>query len=52
LNAPLVGAAETAFWVDRKEEMAVVFMTQVKGTPLSRQIRRDVRTLVYSALAE
>ena len=26
------GAASTAFWIDPKEDLAVVFMTQVMGT--------------------
>jgi CubicO group peptidase (beta-lactamase class C family) len=43
------GAANTTFWVDPKEDLAVVFMTQVKGSPHEFHVRRDVRTLVYSA---
>jgi CubicO group peptidase (beta-lactamase class C family) len=46
------GAALTMFWVDRKEDLAVVFMTQVKGSPLEFQVRRDLRTLVYSAFTQ
>jgi len=46
------GAANTTFWVDPKEDLAVVFMTQVKGSPHEFHIRRDLRTLVYSAFAE
>ncbi|HEY9219000.1 MAG TPA: serine hydrolase domain-containing protein [Phenylobacterium sp.] len=45
------GAASTAFWVDPLEELTVVFMTQAmpsSGYP----IRRELRTLVYSALEE
>jgi CubicO group peptidase (beta-lactamase class C family) len=46
------GAASTAFWIDPKEELAVVFMTQVMGTDARLTLRRDLRTLVYSALTE
>jgi CubicO group peptidase (beta-lactamase class C family) len=43
------GAASTAFWIDPKEDLAVVFMTQVMGTDARLTLRRDLRTLVYSA---
>jgi CubicO group peptidase (beta-lactamase class C family) len=43
------GAASTAFWIDPKERLAVVFMTQVVGSPVRIKLRRDLRTLVYSA---
>lgn len=46
------GAASTAFWVDPKEDLAVVFMTQVLGTDARLTLRRDLRTLVYSAMTE
>jgi CubicO group peptidase (beta-lactamase class C family) len=46
------GAAATAFWVDPKEELTVVFMTQVIGSPTRLTLRRDLRTLVYSAMTE
>jgi CubicO group peptidase (beta-lactamase class C family) len=46
------GAASTAFWIDQKEDLAVVFMTQVIGTPTRLALRRDLRTLVYSALVD
>jgi CubicO group peptidase (beta-lactamase class C family) len=36
------GAPATAFWIDPREELTVVFMT----------IRRDLRTLVYAAMTE
>jgi CubicO group peptidase (beta-lactamase class C family) len=44
------GAAATAFWIDPKEELTVVFMTQVIGSEARLTLRRDLRTLVYSAL--
>ncbi|MBS0644955.1 MAG: serine hydrolase domain-containing protein [Acetobacteraceae bacterium] len=46
------GAAATAFWIDPKEDTTVVFMTQVIGSPVRLTLRRDLRTLVYSAMTE
>lgn len=46
------GAASTYFFVDPKEDMVVVFMTQVLGAPDRVRLRRDLRTLVYSAMTE
>ena len=46
------GAASTAFWIDPREQLAVVFMTQVIGTQARLQLRRDLRTLVYSAFTK
>ncbi len=46
------GAAATAFWIDPKEELTVVFMTQVMGTDARLTLRRDLRTLVYSAMTD
>ena len=46
------GAAATAFWIDPKEELTVVFMTQVIGSPTRLTLRRDLRTLVYSAMTK
>ena len=43
------GAASTAFWIDPREHLAVVFMTQVMGSEARLALRRDLRTLVYSA---
>ncbi|HEX3886365.1 MAG TPA: serine hydrolase domain-containing protein [Phenylobacterium sp.] len=45
------GAASTAFWVDPVEHVSVVFMTQLMPST-TYQIRRELRTLVYSALME
>jgi CubicO group peptidase (beta-lactamase class C family) len=45
------GAASTAFWVDPVEQISVVFMTQLMPSS-SYPIRRELRTLVYSALME
>ena len=47
----MAGAASTAFWVDPVEHVTVVFMTQLMPST-SYPIRRELRTLVYSALME
>jgi CubicO group peptidase (beta-lactamase class C family) len=46
------GATATAFWIDPKEELTVVFMTQVIGSEARLTLRRDLRTLIYSAMTE
>ncbi|HVP85682.1 MAG TPA: serine hydrolase domain-containing protein [Rhizomicrobium sp.] len=46
------GAAATAFWIDPKEDLTVVFMTQVIGSEARLTLRRDLRTLVYAAMTE
>jgi CubicO group peptidase (beta-lactamase class C family) len=46
------GAAGTYFFNDPKEDMAVVFMSQVLFAPDRVRLRRDLRTLVYSAITE
>jgi CubicO group peptidase (beta-lactamase class C family) len=47
------GMASTAFFVDPKEDMAVIFMTQViTDTPRRVRLRRDLRTLIYGAMTE
>jgi CubicO group peptidase (beta-lactamase class C family) len=45
------GMASTGFWVDPQEQVAVVLMTQLMPSS-STPIRRELRTLVYSALME
>ena len=45
------GAASTAFWVDPVEQVTAVFMTQLLPSS-TYPIRRELRTLVYSALLE
>lgn len=45
------GAASTAFWIDPKEELAVIFMTQLLPSS-AYPIRRELRTLVYAAVEE
>jgi CubicO group peptidase (beta-lactamase class C family) len=46
------GAASTAFWIDPAEDLAVVLMTQVLGSDARLTLRRDLRTLVYSAMTD
>ena len=45
------GAASTAFWIDPKEELIVIFMTQLIPSS-AYPIRRELRTLAYSAITE
>jgi CubicO group peptidase (beta-lactamase class C family) len=45
------GMASTAFWIDPVEDLAVVFLTQLMPSS-SYPIRRELRTLVYSAFTE
>jgi CubicO group peptidase (beta-lactamase class C family) len=45
------GMASTAFWIDPIEDLACIFMTQVIPSN-AYPIRRQLRTLVYSALVE
>ncbi|WP_297512733.1 serine hydrolase [uncultured Caulobacter sp.] len=45
------GMASTAFWIDPVEDLAVVFMTQLMPST-AYPIRRELRTLVYSAMTE
>ena len=44
------GAANTAFWVDPKEDLAVVFLAQL--LPANQLIRSQLRQLVYSAMID
>jgi CubicO group peptidase (beta-lactamase class C family) len=43
------GAAATCFWVDPKEDLVVVFMTQVRQSPNHNKIQRQLRQIVYGA---
>ena len=45
------GAATTSFWIDPTEELIAIFMTQVLPSTAT-QIRRELRTMVYSAITE
>jgi CubicO group peptidase (beta-lactamase class C family) len=44
------GAATTGFWIDPKEDIVVVYMTQHMGTPAADDLSGQMQTLVYSAL--
>jgi CubicO group peptidase (beta-lactamase class C family) len=46
------GAAGTYFFSDPKEDLAVVFMSQVLFAPDRIKIRRDLRSLVYGAMTQ
>ena len=43
------GAASTVFWVNPKEEMVVIFLTQLLPSS-TYQVRRSLRSLIYSSL--
>jgi CubicO group peptidase (beta-lactamase class C family) len=43
------GLASTYFWIDPREELIVVFMTQLMPST-TYPVRRELRSLVYSAL--
>jgi CubicO group peptidase (beta-lactamase class C family) len=45
------GAASTSFWVDPREELIAILMTQLLPSS-AYPIRRELRTLVYSAFTE
>ena len=45
------GAASTYFWIDPKEQLIAIFMTQLMPSS-TYTIRRELRTLVYSAFTE
>ncbi len=45
------GAASTFFWVDPVEDLTVVFLTQLLPSS-AYPVRRELRTLVYSAITE
>jgi CubicO group peptidase (beta-lactamase class C family) len=45
------GAASTYFWIDPREELVCVFMTQLLPSS-TYPIRRELQTLVYAAMTE
>lgn len=45
------GAASTYFWIDPKEELICIFLTQLLPSD-TYPIRRELRTLVYSAFED
>ena len=44
------GAANTSFWIDPKEDIVVIAMTQHMSAPAAGDAVAQMRTLVYSAL--
>jgi CubicO group peptidase (beta-lactamase class C family) len=44
------GAADTSFWIDPKEDIVVIAMTQHFSAPAAEDGSAQLRTLVYSAL--
>ena len=46
------GIANTKFWIDPEEDLVVVFMAQVLGTPHSDRHRFDLKVATYQALME
>jgi CubicO group peptidase (beta-lactamase class C family) len=45
-----LGAANTYFWIDPKEDLVVVAMTQDMDEPIKNALWPQIRTLVYSSL--
>jgi CubicO group peptidase (beta-lactamase class C family) len=45
------GAASTAFWITPAEDLAVVFMTQVRPSS-TYPIRRELRAIIYGAIVD
>lgn len=46
------GAATTAFWIDRKEELVIVVMTQHFDVPAAGDLLDHVRSVVYGAIEQ
>jgi len=46
------GAGGTAFWIDPKEQLVAVLMTQAQPGPWQREFKELFRQLVYQAIAE
>jgi len=44
------GAAATSFWIDPKEDLVIIAMTQHMGAPAAEPAGAQLKTLVYSAL--
>lgn len=45
------GAATTSFWIDPKEDLIVIFMTQVLPSS-AYPVRRELRTMIYAAITD
>jgi CubicO group peptidase (beta-lactamase class C family) len=46
------GLANTLFWVDPKEEIVAILMTNIVAPPGSVTLREEMRQMVYQAIAE
>ena len=46
------GAANTKFWIDPKEDLVVILMTQVMGAPYGDALRFDLKVATYQALTQ
>jgi CubicO group peptidase (beta-lactamase class C family) len=46
------GAASTAFFVSPRDDLAVLFLTQLRPSSAYRQIRRELRAIAYAALSD
>jgi CubicO group peptidase (beta-lactamase class C family) len=46
------GMASTAFWVDPKEQISAIFLTQLVPSSTYINLRWDLRTLVNQALVD
>jgi len=46
------GAGGTAFWVDPKEQLVVVLMTQAQPGPWQREFKELFRQLVYQSIVD
>ena len=46
------GAGGTAFWVDPKEQLIAILMTQAQPGPWQREFRELFRQLVYQAIID
>tara|TARA_B100000809_G_scaffold241635_1_gene264986 strand:- start:665 stop:823 length:159 start_codon:yes stop_codon:yes gene_type:complete len=44
------GAASTHFWISKKDELAVVVLSQ--RSPFSSQLEKAIKLLVYDAMLE
>jgi CubicO group peptidase (beta-lactamase class C family) len=45
------GAASTAFWITPAEDLAVVFMTQVRPSS-TYPIRKELRSIIYGSIVD
>ena len=46
------GAGGTAFWVDPKEQLIAILLTQAQPGPWQREFRELFRQLVYQAIVD